>query len=266
MTTATEFTTFIVPASANPDVAYPNLTAYETDYTKTITKSNSTEPVTYDLMVQGAAADWSSVGGMTETEAKDVQWKFLTDHEGVVLADLPEEEAVMPIDDNEYIAHAAIEVTPATAKAGLVVLEAYNSLGGYSDFSILINNPAAQVTSVSNIKTYFYDATTKVEGADKSLGSATCATVASNNFHGNSNYPSVLDCPLAWLTAPNTPVENYNITESYGSYMLKSIKFFNMEALSSGTSASDPGWQYRVYDGTTGAMKPVSVIVGADDF
>lgn len=266
LTTATVFTTFIVPASANPDVAYPNLTAYETDYTTTIEKSDSTQVQTYDFMVQGASADWSSVGGMTETEAKDVGWKFLTDHKGVVLADLPEEEAVIPIDEDEYIAHAAIEVTPSATEAGLVILQAYNSQGGYADFSILINNPAATVTSVNDIKTYFYDAYNKVDGQEKYLGSVSCAVVSSNNFDGNSNYPSVMDCPLAWLTAPNTPVENYRIEDSYGTSMLKMIQFKDGPTLSSGDGASDPGWQYRVYDGTTGAMEPISEIVGADDY
>lgn len=267
LTTATVFTTFIVPASANPDVAYPNLTTYgDTNYTTTIEKTSSTQAQTYSFMVQGAAEDWSSVGGMTETEAKDVEWRFLTDHQGVVLKDLPEDERIIPIDDDEYIVNASVEVTPSAAKAGLVILEAYNSQNGYIDFSILINNPAATVTSVSNIKTYFYDAYNKVNGQEQDLGDVTCAVVSSNNFAGNSNYPSVMDCPLAWLTAPNTPVENYRIEDSYGTSMLKMIQFKGGPTLSSDGDASKPGWQYRVYDGTTGALKSVSAIVGADDY
>lgn len=262
LTAATVMTSMSMPVWA--DVAYTNLTAYATDYTTTFVKGSQENEFVF--MVQGAAEDWSSVGGMTLSEAQSVSWRFITDGTGIEFIDIDEDGQVFdvePMDDNTYCAMTAVRIN-AAVEAGLDVLEAYNTSTGYCDFSILVNNPQSVVTSVTNIQNRFYNATGENE---VSLGKATCVTVASNNFLGNSNYPSVLDAPLAWLSASDTAVENYQIVDRYGTYTLKKVIFKNSPTLD--TDFSDytkPGWQYRVYDGTTGQIKELSAKVAADEY
>ncbi len=256
-------TAMAVPAWANVEEvavsAHPNLTAYETNYSTVVNLSNVTSTEQIDLMVWGASSDWTDIGFLSDAEAEDVTWSVIEPsggNAGVSISDA----MFIPVDTDQNIAMATVNVTK-DAKPGLTVVEASNSQGGYTDFSIVINgeNP---VSSVSNIQTRYYDASGSKEVFK---GAVTCNPVKSNNHYGRSNYPSALDCFLTALITAGTPISNYDIVDNYGTYTVKSITFGSEKPLDTDfTDMSSPGWQYRVYD-KNGVMRNISAKVAADE-
>lgn len=263
---ATLTATMGVPAFAETTAVHPNLTVYETDFTTVINSSSSAQYV--DLMAIGADENWVT-DFLSGEEAAAINWEVL----GGSLSGITVDESYgIPMDEaaDQYVAYASIKVD-ANAGNGIAVVEASNTAGAYVDFTISVNNDIAAVSSVSNVNNMFYDST---GGAERYIGQTVAASVDRNNHYGNSNYPSVLDAPMAVLTATESIVSRYNIISNYGTYTLQS--FVLKELNESGELVdvayeadlndwSAPGWQYRVYD-QSGNILPISEKVAADDF
>lgn len=243
-----------LPTMADTTTSYPNLTVYDTPYT-TVVNDTSVETAV-DLMACGATANWSA-GFLSETEVNNVEWKILSGGAGgVTIA----ETYPIEMDTDQYIAYADVRVA-AGANNGITVVEASNSQGGYVDFTISVKNTATAVQSVTGVKNVFYDATGATE---TKIGEVGAVTVDVNNHYGNSNYPCVLDAPMAALAAPNSIVKNYSIVSNYGTFTIKSFVLNGVTYDSNFSSYTAPGWQYRVYD-ASGKMVEISEKVAADD-
>lgn len=243
-----------LPTMADTTTSYPNLTVYDTPYTTVV--SDTSAETSVNLMACGATAKWE-VGFLSEAEVNDVEWKILSGGAGgVTIADTYPIE----MDTDQYIAYADVRVA-AGANNGITVVEAYNSQGGYVDFTISVKNTATAVQSVTGVKNVFYDATGTTE---TKIGEVGAVTVDVNNHYGNSNYPCVLDAPMAALLAPDSIVGNYSIVSNYGTYTLKTFVLKNVTYDSDLNDYTKPGWQYRVYD-ASGKMVEISEKVAADD-
>ena len=251
-----------LPTMADTTTSYPNLTACPNPLEEGSTaKFNWTyklgdEESMFEFDVWGAASDWSSVGYMSETEVNDVEWEVIKGSTSGVSVEY------YPLEAEEGKWYSAGIVTVAdTAKPGLAVVEARNSQGGYTDFTVVINSDAT-VAPVTGIRNVFYDATGTEE---KKLADATCASVSGNGFYGNSNYPSPLDCFSPLMMDTKSKIGTYYADKSaYDSYILEYVTIDGQRY----TSSMDWGrssWQYRVY-GKDGQMKAFSEIVGMDDF
>ncbi len=255
-----------VPAWASVEEvsAHPNITALSTDTFELADQARYTEKVdkgttqTLSFAVCGASDTWQK-GYLTAEEANEdnLKWTFV---DGSVTGLSVTWEAV-DLGDG-YCSLATVEV-PADVSSGLAVVEAYyaDNPKSYCDFSILINGDGTE--EVSDITNIFYNVTGENE---VSLGQTTCASVAASNFYGNSNYPSVLDCPMALMLTEKSVISNYEIVDNYGTYTLKSFAFSDGTKVDTDFSDwSSPGWQYRVYD-ANGKIKPLSAKVSGDDF
>lgn len=243
-----------LPTMADTTTSHPNLTLYDTPYTSVVDDTSSQKNI--DLMACGATAKWE-VGFLSEAEVSDVEWRILSGGAGgVTIADAYPIE----VDTDQYIAYAKVKVA-AGANNGITVVEASNSQGGYVDFTISVKNTATALQSVTGVKNVFYDATGTTE---TKIGEVGAVTVDVNNHYGNSNYPCVLDAPMAALAAPNSIVKNYSIIPNYGTFTLKTFVLGNRTYDSDFNDYTKPGWQYRVYD-ASGKMVEISEKVAADD-
>lgn len=251
-----------LPTMADTTTSYPNITAcpnpLETGSTATFTHVfNNSEEGYFEFDVWGAAADWTSVGYMSATEAEDVSWTVL---DGSVSGVSVYGEAMKANKNDATWYSAGVVMVEQDAEPGLAVVEAKNSQGGYTDFTVIVNS-GDDIESVTGIHNVFYDASGSTE---KKIADATCASVSGNGFYGNSNYPTPLDCFTALMQTENSKIDMYSASQSsYGSYTLDYVTIDGTKYISY-MDWGQPSWQYRVYD-ATGAMKDFSEIVGMDD-
>ena len=242
--------------------SYPNLTACPNPLvagsTATFTHVfNNAADDYYEFDVWGATADWSSVGYMSAKEAEDVTWKVLEGSSSGVYVD----GMAMKANNNDATWYSAgMVMVEQDAEPGLAVVQAENSQGGYTDFTVIVNSDDT-VEPVTDIRNVFYNATGSEE---VKLADATCESVPGNGFYGNSNYPTPLDCFSALMTTANSKINMYYASQSsYGSFILNYVTIDGTK-YTSHMDWGQPSWQYRVYD-STGAVKDFSEIVGMDD-
>lgn len=271
LTTATMVTTIFVPAMASAEVSTPaltNLTAinsdsYELDaqaaYTKVVTEG---EPDQFEFAVCGATDEWKKAYFPSKAEADKVSWKILPGStSGVDIAKEADVEKVesYEVADDQWVSIATVDVTNA-AVSGIAIVEAYyeNNPSVYSDFTVLVDS--AQATTAANIQNRFYN----VSDNNALITSATCAQVNGDAVPGAVKFANPLDCFAALKTAGD--IEDYVVAPNYNTYTLMSVTFAAPTGtLAAGSSYTDPGWQYRVYD-SQGKIRPFSANVAADDF
>lgn len=246
-------------------VAYPNLTACPNPYTGEDQKF--TQMFTLNgkeqsdaFSVWGATSDWLSVGYLSAEEAADVTWDVLAGSTAGVSVD---GGAYQTLEDENLWFSMGMVTVDAAAEPGLAVVEAKNSQGGYTDFTVIVNSNET-VAPVTGIRNVFYDASGTTETP---LLDLTCASVSGNGFYGYSNYPSPLDCfsSLMTIDAEKKVDAYYGKLSDYNSYILDYVTI-DGETYTSSMSWDGASWQYRVYDGTSKQMKDFSEIVGMDDF
>lgn len=221
--------------TAAAETAYPNLTNYNTDYSKTFDAATGG---TWTLMVQQANAEYEPALFATTAAANSITWKVLGDASGVTV------QKNLPLLVNGlYAARATVTVAP-NAAAGPVVIEATNDSGAYMDFTAVVN---ANVSSQADVpvKVYIGAAT------DNNMKVIDLTKTINTDAHQDTvNYPTVMD------TIPAVAVDgSYEFRTQYGSEVLYT--------LFTHTNGGNNGWQYRVYDTASGDMIDLSKKVGA---
>ena len=252
---------FVVQIPAFAATNDPNLTAYETPYTTTVSAgiadtvylmavpaNNSYLPTTFDSEADAAQVKWTVEPGSTE---------------GVTV----NEASIMGMDTGGTIA-AYVEVDVAAGAApGAASIKATNpETGAAMNFTVVVNGAAENQGDI----TYKY-----YEGNNKTpLLTVSKMEVAANDHYGNTQYPSVLDgIYKSWMNTmgEGDKLKAYDIQDPYnsGSYVVKSLTFEKNGEMLNYTEKVDEtynyyGWQYRVY--RDGKKVPLSEMIGGDEF
>ena len=256
--------TVAVQAPAFAATSDPNMTAYLTDYTTTV--SAGTEETVY-LMAVPADAYYSPTSFDSEADAADVAWSVVPGSTTGVSVD---EDSIMGMDmgDGTIAAYAEVNVA-ADAAPGAASIEAKNpETGATMNYTVVVNGTD---TAKNNITYRFYN-------GDDELLTVSNMSVAGTDYYGNTSYPSVLDGVLkVWQTTQRSDKQLLypTVTNNYGTYAVESMTFRQVNADGSYTDTppltnyTDEttwdyyGWQYRVY--RNGTIVPLSELIGADE-
>ena len=235
---------------------YPNLTAYNTNYTTTVTKSGSgREDV--ELRVQGATSAWYPTSLFdSDTSVSNIKWSMVDGSNSAVSIDNANSIAES-IAGKGYAAKKTATVDK-TGNAGIAVVEAKNTKSGYTnsymDFTVVVNpDNDNKIQTVSGVNVRAYD---KTKGSFKFLKSAS-GLVNTDNISSTINYPSAMDAIK--LVADNN---GYTYGVQYGTEFLENVTINNK---SYNYSENELGWMYAVYN-TSGNLVGVSEKVGAETF
>lgn len=235
MTLALGMSVFAAQEPSAAATEYPNLTNYNTDYSKTF---DAAAGGTWTLMVQQANAEYEPALFETRAAANRINWTVLGDASGVTVKKEQPESV-----DGLYAAKATVTVA-AGAAAGPVVIEATNASGAYMDFTAVVNGSVASQADVP-VKVYIGAAT------DNNMKVIDLTKTINADAHKDTvDYPTVMD------TIPAVAVEGaYEFQTQWGSEVLYT--------LFTHTNGGNNGWQYRVYNTATGDMIDLSQKVGA---
>lgn len=235
---------------------YPNLTAYNTNYTNTVTKADSGSQDVI-LKVQGVSSDWSSTSLFdTPTSVGNIKWSMVDGSNSAVSlkgGETSEADAV-----GNLFAAKKIATVDKTGDAGIAVVEAKNTKSGYTnsymDFTIVVN-PANtnKIQTVSGVNVRAYD---KTSGSFVFLKSAT-GVVNTDNISSSINYPSAMDA-IKLVADQN----GYTYGVQYGTEFLQNV---TINGQSYEYEANNYGWMYAVYN-EAGNLVGVSEKVGAETF
>lgn len=235
---------------------YPNLTAYNTNYTTTVTKSESGSQ-NVDFRVQGATSNWYTTSLFdSDNSVSNIKWSMVDGSNSAVSlkdGDTSEAEAV-----GDLFSAKKTATVDKTGNAGIAVVEAKNTKSGYTnsymDFTVVLNpDTANKIQTVSGVNVRAYD---KTSGSFEFLNSAT-GTVNTDNISSSINYPSAMDAIK--LVADNN---GYTYGVQYGTEFLQNVI---VDGTSYEYKKNEKGWMYAVYD-TSGNLVGVSEKVGAETF
>lgn len=235
---------------------YPNLTAYNTNYTTTVTKSGSgREDV--ELRVQGATSNWYTTSLFdSATSVSNIKWSMVDGSNSAVSIDNANSIAESIVGEG-YAAKKTATVDK-TGNAGIAVVEATNTKSGYTnsymDFTVVVNpDNDNKIQTVSGVNVRAYD---KTSGSFKFLKSAS-GVVNTDNISSSINYPSAMDAIA--LVADE---DGFTYGTQYGTEFLKNVTIKDKDyAYKENTS----GWMYAVYD-TSDKLVEISDKVGAESF
>lgn len=235
---------------------YPNLTAYNTNYTTTVTKSGSgREDV--ELRVQGATSNWYTTSLFdSATSVSNIKWSMVDGSNSAVSIDNANSIAESIVGEG-YAAKKTATVDK-TGNAGIAVVEAKNTKSGYTnsymDFTVVVNpDNDNKIQTVSGVNVRAYD---KTSGSFKFLKSAS-GVVNTDNISSSINYPSAMDAIA--LVADE---DGFTYGTQYGTEFLKNVTIKDKDyAYKENTS----GWMYAVYD-TSDKLVEISDKVGAESF
>ena len=235
---------------------YPNLTAYNTNYTTTVTKSGSGSK-DVDFRVQGATSAWYPTSLFdSATSVSNIKWSMVDGSNSAVSlkdGDTSEAEEV-----GDLFAAKKTATVDKTGNAGIAVVEAKNTKSGYTDsymdFTVVLNpDTANKIQTVSGVNVRAYD---KTKGSFKFLKSAS-GVVNTDNISSSINYPSAMDAIK--LVADDN---GYTYGVQYGTEFLENV---TINKKSYNYSKNELGWMYAVYN-TSGNLVGVSKKVGAETF
>ena len=235
---------------------YPNLTAYNTNYTTTVTKSGSgREDV--ELRVQGATSNWYTTSLFdSATSVSNIKWSMVDGSNSAVSIDNANSIAESIVGEG-YAAKKTATVDK-TGNAGIAVVEAKNTKSGYTnsymDFTVVVNpDNDNKIQTVSGVNVRAYD---KTSGSFKFLKSAS-GVVNTDNISSSINYPSAMDAIA--LVADE---DGFTYGTQYGTEFLKNVTIKDKDyAYKENTSS----WMYAVYD-TSDKLVEISDKVGAESF
>lgn len=228
---------------------YPNLTNYSnTDYNYTFPKGTA---ASQGLEVRGTDSTWVNYGYFTTALLDDITWSLVGGSNPDV-SYIPTSSAGTQV-GSDYTAKTTVSVAN-NADYGLAVVEAQNPVGGYMDFTIVVN-PTSDIGPVSDVDVYAYNGSV---GTSNLLASSTGATVNTNTVNSNIKYPSAMDA-IAAVADSGT---EFVVDNSWGSYILTSVKIGSTNYVNS-SNTSGPAWIYRVYD-ADGDIKDISEKAGAE--
>lgn len=235
---------------------YPNLTAYNTNYTTTVTKSGSgREDV--ELRIQGATSNWYTTSLFdSATSVSNIKWSMVDGSNSAVSIDNANSIAESIVGEG-YAAKKTATVDK-TGNAGIAVVEAKNTKSGYTnsymDFTVVVNpDNDNKIQTVSGVNVRAYD---KTSGSFKFLKSAS-GVVNTDNISSSINYPSAMDAIA--LVADE---DGFTYGTQYGTEFLKNVTIKDKDyAYKENTS----GWMYAVYD-TSDKLVEISDKVGAESF
>lgn len=239
---------------------YPNLTAYNTNYTTTVTKDGSGKEKV-NFRVQGASSNWYKTSLFdSAASVENIKWSMVDGSNSAVSLDGVDSEKAESIAEpvGNQVAAKKTATVDKTGNAGIAVVEAKNTKSGYPnsymDFTVVLNpDNANKIQTVSGVNVRAYD---KTSGSFEFLNSAT-GTVNTDDISSSINYPSAMDAIA--LVADE---DGFTYGTQYGTEFLQNVI---VDGISYEYQENEKGWMYAVYD-TSGNLVGVSEKVGAETF